>query len=186
MGATPRTTLALVCVVPGRATVAVVFAFAACGWSCSSDCGRRGQGCCLSSPACTEPDTACAYVNLPMFGHCDHCGNAGEPCCDIGNPCSPGMACASQGISSDSSPSCAACGGFEQICCDGRHCSSSLACEGQASVNGVCLCGNLNGTLNEPCCNGTDCVSPFVCVGAQCRESSDAGTADAPVDVSTD
>lgn len=105
----------------------------------------------------------------------EHCGDAGEPCCD-GSCRQPGYRCLG-----DQSGRCLLCGGPGQDCCPGNGCDDGGCCADRLNADrrhrcvaaqqgcagtGVCAGGSCGGCggLDQPCCRG-DCTAPgAVCV----------------------
>ena len=119
----------------------------------SPSCGKLGEACCTTLPACTDAKTVCSN------GTCVACGVNGSPCCDSGPPCDGAKAQCCTGCGSGGDPFHCNCapfykvGGVCKACCavcnDGfkANISSDLQateiCDGAADTQSKC--SNHNG-----------------------------------------
>jgi hypothetical protein len=147
-------------------------------------CGKPGQTCCSSVPACSDPRTVCAA------SICVACGSAAQPCCGIAPGCEVGLMCADS--------NCKPCGAATQPCCDtAPACATGNVCEtgvcnkvscgaaGQpcCQPGNTCTVGTCNGTTCQPppacgadgqiCCTGDKCNGGLICKGGQCKNCGD-------------
>lgn len=91
------------------------------GAHCVSECGSAaGYPCCIDHPCAGFTSCNTSFI-------CQHCGLAGEPCCD-------GSICSINGTVCDSSVNlCTACGTPGRLCCAGNTCS-----QGSCNPGGYC------------------------------------------------